>query len=326
MKPLATLSLDLDDAWSYRKTHGDPGWKELPTYLDRVVPLALEMLAEKGLTITFFIVGQDAARPRHRDVLRAIPAAGHEVGNHSFHHDPWLHRYAREDVEAEIARAEEAILEATGARPVGFRGPGYSVTPDVLEVLWERGYRYDASTLPTFLGPLARAYYFLRADLPAEERRKRGALFGSVRDGFRPLRPYQLQTGEGRLLEIPVTTLPVLRTPFHLSYVLWLSRVQAGMARSYFRNALRVCRLMGVEPSVLVHPLDLLGGDEVEALEFFPGMDLPGAVKRARVASYLDDLGARFQVETLGSYTAMAGERGGLRVRPATWLEHRSEA
>ena len=34
MKPLATLSLDLDDAWSYRKTHGDPGWKELPTYLD----------------------------------------------------------------------------------------------------------------------------------------------------------------------------------------------------------------------------------------------------------------------------------------------------
>jgi hypothetical protein len=26
----------------------------------------------------------------------------------------------------------------------------------------ERGYLYDASTLPTYLGPLARAYYFAR--------------------------------------------------------------------------------------------------------------------------------------------------------------------
>lgn len=326
MKPLATLSLDLDDAWSYRKTHGDPGWKELPTYLDRVVPLALELLAERNLRITFFVVGQDAARARHRDVMRAIPEAGHEVGNHSFHHDPWLHRYERKELESEIARAEEVIFDATGKRTVGFRGPGYSVTAAVLEILAARGYRYDASTLPTFLGPLARAYYFLRADLPAEERRKRGALFGSVRDGLRPLRPYHLETGEGRLLEIPVTTVPVLRTPFHLSYVLWLSRFHAGVARSYFRNALRVCRMFGVEPSILVHPLDLLGGDEVSSLEFFPGMDLPGALKRARVASYLDDLVARFQVETLGAYTMMVGDRAGLSVRPAAWLERGSEA
>lgn len=326
MKPLATLSLDLDDEWSYRKTHGDPGWQDLPTYLDRAVPLALELLAEQELRITFFLVGQDAARERHHDVLGAIPAAGHEIGNHSFHHDPWLHRYARAEVDSEIARAEEAIGEATGVRPIGFRGPGYSVTADVLEILWSRGYRYDASTLPTFLGPLARAYYFLRADLPADERRKRGALFGSVRDGLRPLRPYRLATGEGQLLEIPVTTFPGLRTPFHLSYVLWLSRMNAAVARSYFRNALRACRLARVEPSVLVHPLDLLGGDDVDTLSFFPGMDLPGALKRARVASYLSDLKARFRVEPLGEYTAMLATRQDLRVRPASWLERGSEA
>jgi hypothetical protein len=147
-----------------------------------------------------------------------------------------------------------------------------------------------------------------------------------VRDGLRPLRPYHLATREGRLLEIPVTTLPGLRTPFHLSYVLWLSRVSPGAARSYFRNALRLCRALAVEPSILVHPLDLLGGDEVEGLEFFPAMDLPGAVKRARVAAYLDDLVDRFRVETLGAYTTMLGARTGLPVRPATWLEPRSAA
>ena len=326
MKPYATLSLDLDDAWSYLKTHGDPSWEALPTYLDRAVPLALELLAERSLRITFFVVGQDAARERHREVLGAIPAAGHEVGNHSFHHDPWLHRYGRDEVEAEIARAEDAIRGATGVQPIGFRGPGYSVTADVLEILRARGYRYDASTLPTFLGPLARAYYFLRADLPAAERRKRSALFGSVRDGLRPLRPYELETAGGRLLEIPVTTLPVLRTPFHLSYVLWLSRLHAGVARSYFRNALRACRAFGVEPSILVHPLDLLGGDEVESLAFFPAMDLPGAVKRERVAGYLDDLAARFEVEPLGAYAAAIGARQELPVRPAASLERESEA
>ena len=40
-----------------------------------------------------------------------------------------------------------------GRRPIGFPGPGFSWSPDLLEVLAERGYRYDASTLPTYLGP-----------------------------------------------------------------------------------------------------------------------------------------------------------------------------
>ena len=26
MKPIASLSLDLDNKWSYMKTHGDAGW------------------------------------------------------------------------------------------------------------------------------------------------------------------------------------------------------------------------------------------------------------------------------------------------------------
>ena len=36
------------------------GWQRFPSYLDRVVPPVLELLAERGLQITFFVVGQDA--------------------------------------------------------------------------------------------------------------------------------------------------------------------------------------------------------------------------------------------------------------------------
>src|SRR5215510_7106581 len=59
-KPIASLSLDLDNQWSYMKTHGDPGWDSFPSYLDILIPRVLHFLQEWNLTITFFIVGQDA--------------------------------------------------------------------------------------------------------------------------------------------------------------------------------------------------------------------------------------------------------------------------
>jgi len=40
-KPIASLSLDLDNQWSYMKTHGDAGWELFPSYLDIVIPRVL---------------------------------------------------------------------------------------------------------------------------------------------------------------------------------------------------------------------------------------------------------------------------------------------
>ena len=88
-KPVATLSLDLDNKWSYLRTHGDPGWAALPSYLDLAVPRILQFLRDRSLTITFFVVGQDAARAENHAAIRAIAEAGHEIGNHSFLHEPW---------------------------------------------------------------------------------------------------------------------------------------------------------------------------------------------------------------------------------------------
>ena len=140
MKPLASLSLDLDNEWSYLKTHGDVQWEALPSYLDVVVPRALDLLRSLDLTITFFVVGQDAALERNRDAIAALARAGHEIGNHSFKHEPWLHRYSEVDVRDELSSTEDALADVTGSVPIGFRGPGYSLSPTVLEVLVERGY------------------------------------------------------------------------------------------------------------------------------------------------------------------------------------------
>jgi len=43
-KPLASISLDLDDQWSYMKIHGDKGWESYPSYLKIFLPYALDVL------------------------------------------------------------------------------------------------------------------------------------------------------------------------------------------------------------------------------------------------------------------------------------------
>jgi len=98
-KPIASLSLDADNQWSYMKIHGDDGWDSFPSYLDVLAPRALDVLARQDLRITFFIVGQDAALPENRDALGALARAGHEIGNHSYRHEPWLHRYSETELE-----------------------------------------------------------------------------------------------------------------------------------------------------------------------------------------------------------------------------------
>jgi peptidoglycan-N-acetylglucosamine deacetylase len=304
-KPVASLSLDLDNLWSYMKTHGDAGWESFPTYLDIVVPRFLALLKELDLRITVFVVGQDAALPKNRAALASIPGAGHEVANHSFRHEPWLHLYTHEELVDEIARAEEAIEAATGLRPTGFRGPGYSLSEDVLRVLAARGYAYDCSTFPTFVGPLARAYYFMNAKLGAKERDERKVLFGSLRDGLRPLAPYRWALDQDRLLEIPVTTMPILKAPFHFSYLHWLAGFGDGLADSYFRLALRACRMQRLEPSLLLHPLDFLGGDDVAELAFFPGMAEGATRKMARMSRWLGMLAQDFEVVPMGEHARM---------------------
>ena len=308
-KPLASLSLDLDNKWSYLKTHGDEGWESFPSYLDVVVPRVLDFLAQRQQSITFFVVGQDAAIDSNVDALRAIADAGHEIGNHSFHHEPWLQLYSPEEIREEISRAEAAIAQATGRRPLGFRGPGFSFSKRVLEELASRGYVYDASTFPTFLGPLARMYYFFTSRLTQSQREERKQLFGKMSEGFRPIKPYVWNTAAGDLIEIPVTTLPLMRLPIHLSYLLYLSQFSRALATWYFRTAISFCRLFRVEPSVLLHPLDFLGSDDDRDLAFFPAMNLPAAAKVALVGDVIDRLRRHYHVVTLSEHARAAGNR-----------------
>ncbi|MFN0280015.1 MAG: polysaccharide deacetylase family protein [Pyrinomonadaceae bacterium] len=305
MKQIASLSLDLDNKWSYMKTHGDAGWESFPSYLDIVVPRVLAFLKERNLKITFFIVGQDAALDKNCDAITSIAAAGHEIGNHSFNHEPWLHLYSKEELITEFEKTEAAIRNVTGKNTVGFRGPGYSLSPTVLEVLAERGYDYDCSTLPTYIGPFARAYYFLKSPRMSDgEREKRKKLFGRFSDGFQTLKPHFVEAAGRTLVEIPVTTFPFVKSPIHASYLLYLSTFSRFTALAYWRSALIACKMSGVQPSLLLHPLDFLCVDDVSELAFFPGMRMPLEDKLAMISDILSIYVENFDVVSMNEHAA----------------------
>lgn len=312
----ASISLDLDNLWSYMKIHGDEGWDQYPSYLDTLVDVVLERLRRHGLTITVFIVGQDAALDKNAAALKKIAEAGHEIGNHSLSHEPWFHRYSYDEAEREIAASEDHIFAATGQRPRGYRGPGFSLSEDALRILCRRGYRYDCSTFPTFIGPLARAYYFWNTrDMPSEERDKRDQLYGTVAEGMRPLRPYLWDLGEGELLEIPVTTMPLMRVPIHMSYLIYLASFSKTLFRAYLRASLMMCRASGVELSFLLHPLDFLGGDAVSELSFFPGMSRSTDDKLRLLDEALHAIASHFTPMTMIDHADRAMSNGKLQRR-----------
>lgn len=299
-----SLSLDLDNKWSYLKTHGSDQWVDYPSYLDLVVPRILEFLAARNLKITFFIVGQDAELTKNHAALRSIADEGHEIGSHSYNHEPWLHLYSEADLDEELRRAEHAIETATGAKVQGFRGPGFSISETTLRVLKKRGYEYDATAFPNILNPLARAYFFSRSELSDEEKERRKALFGTFSDAFRPVKPYRWNLGGEDLLELPVTTMPLFKTPIHFSYLIYLASFSRTLAMLYCRMAVGMCRLTRTEPSLLLHPLDFLGKEDDADLGFFPAMNMPVNDKLELMDRLFALLLSRFDAVPVGAHVA----------------------
>lgn len=304
MKPSLNLSLDLDNKWSYLKTANKPTWKEFPSYLPTATQHILQVLGQTETYATIFVVGQDLLNSDDVKAVRALAHAGHDLGNHSFHHEPWLHLYDRQQIAYELDKTDELFQQIGGRHSLGFRGPGYSDSALVHQMLGERGYRYCASQLSSCLGPIARTYYFLKTGLKRQQRQGREKLFGSFTDMLGANRPYRLQVGDPPLWMMPVTVMPLLRTPFHFSYLHYAAEKSALIARCYLRTSLMLCRWNRIEPSMLMHPLDFIGGDEEPELAFFPGMKHSGATKRRRLQGYLADIGRKFSLQTQGEAAA----------------------
>jgi cellulose synthase/poly-beta-1,6-N-acetylglucosamine synthase-like glycosyltransferase/peptidoglycan/xylan/chitin deacetylase (PgdA/CDA1 family) len=112
----------------------DPEW----------TPKILDVLKEKGVKATFFVIGVEAEK--NPGITKRIYAEGHEIGNHTFTH-PDISNVSKRYFEVELNLTERLFEGELGVKPILFRPP-YSIDqePDTadqvrpLELAQQLGY------------------------------------------------------------------------------------------------------------------------------------------------------------------------------------------
>lgn len=113
-----------------------PNWTQLPpvatarreialTFDDgpdpEVTPQVLDVLDRYGVKITFFCIGEEAAR--YPDICRAIVRRGHAIENHSQRHRWHFSLLGFGGFKREVQAAQDTLTNVTGQRPLFFRAP-----------------------------------------------------------------------------------------------------------------------------------------------------------------------------------------------------------
>jgi peptidoglycan-N-acetylglucosamine deacetylase len=98
----------------------------------------LDLLARHNARATFFMIGRFVRqRP---EIVRAVQAAGHLIGNHTETH-PWLAWQSARVIREELRTCNEALEDALGAPVRYFRPPHGARRPAVMRIARELGLR-----------------------------------------------------------------------------------------------------------------------------------------------------------------------------------------
>jgi hypothetical protein len=315
VKPPCAVSIDLDGVGCYYRIHGlgahPPELEHV--ILERALPRAAKLFADRGMHVTWFVVGRDAdadavlpdraARTANAARLEALHVHGDELGNHSYSHPYDLARLSADAVEAEIAGGDRVLRAITGKSTRGFRAPGYDVSPAMLDALAKRGYRYDSSVFP------APGYYAAKAVVMAGLamlRRPSGAVMTNPRLLAAPSEPYRpamgapWKRGQAPLVELPIAVTPWARIPaIGTSLIVAPERlrkhvVAAMTGRSFFNFELHGIDFADAE----------LDGIPGELVAHQPDLRLPIAEKLARLGAILDVLAEHWEMVTLQQVAA----------------------
>ena len=104
----------------------------------------LDLLRERRIRATWFIPGFTIES--HRKACDAVVEDGHEVGHHSWAHVPPANQ-TRDEEEADLARANDAIARLTGRKARGYRSPAWDLSDHTVDLLIAHGFLYDSSLM-----------------------------------------------------------------------------------------------------------------------------------------------------------------------------------
>lgn len=123
-------------------------WPQRESRVERNTGVLLDLLAERGIHGTFFVLGWIAER--HPDLIRRIAAAGHEIACHGFSHQ-LVYEQTPEEFREETARSKSTLEDLSGTAVIGYRAASFSITRRslwALDVLIDLGFEYDSSIFP----------------------------------------------------------------------------------------------------------------------------------------------------------------------------------
>jgi hypothetical protein len=192
-----------------------------------------------------------------------------------------LVRRSDEEIRGEVVRGADAIEQATGMRPVGFRAPGYHVTPRVLSAAAEAGASYDSSLFPSAPYFAAKAIALGAMRLVG---RRSASILGTPGVLFANAWPHRV----GALVEIPIGVVPVLGIPF-IGTTLTLAGEAGARALAFAMTARPFVNLE-------LHGIDLCDADEdgLGALRpHQPDLRRPLAAKEASIRAAIETVLAR---------------------------------
>jgi peptidoglycan/xylan/chitin deacetylase (PgdA/CDA1 family) len=111
---------------------------------DVATPRLLALLKKYKIQTSWYIPGHTLETYPAR--CREVFDAGHEIGHHGWTHVPPA-QLTRDEEEAGLMRANEAIRKLTGRYARGYRSPSWDLSPHSVELLLKHDFIYDSSMM-----------------------------------------------------------------------------------------------------------------------------------------------------------------------------------
>ena len=202
-------------------------WDRFPSRVARQMDRLLALLARHNVRATCFVVGWVA--DRHKDLIRTIARAGHEIASHGWDHAR-VTKLTPAQFRNSVRQSKDLLEEITGDAVVGFRAPSFSIVAGrewALDILLEEGYCYDSSLFPV---------------------RRPGYGYPT---GWSD--PHWIQRPAGRLAEIPPATLRWAGIRLPAAGGGYFRLLPYGVVRA----ALRQCERRHVPGTFYIHPWEI---------------------------------------------------------------------
>lgn len=117
-------------------------WDSCESRIERNTYPLLDLFDKHGISVTFFVLGLIAERfPR---LVREIQSQGHEIASHGYDHRLCTDLSAS-NLRTDLHRSKRLLEDVIGQEVLGYRAPGFSITPELVYILDESGYKYDSS-------------------------------------------------------------------------------------------------------------------------------------------------------------------------------------